>query len=337
MIPEILSLNKKIVIVGHGLAGAVIAQTLIEEGQEVVVIDAQLPHSASQVSAGLINPFIGPKFNTPADFSLCMKENQTFLNKMEKKCKRKILESIDLYRVFQSSKQKERWECLSELFKKDHLSKSGCLQLGIDSEYGAGKTTAWKFHSSEFIKYSRQVLQSSGNYFVESFDPTKWTGHKVVFCEGYRAIYNVWFKYLPFAPAQGEVITIESPYNLNVSNGIWHLTDNKSQTARIGSTWKHQGVESGPTLSAKKKIFRQINFLPKLKTEAILDHQSGVRSGTQDRNPIMGIHPKIENYYIFNGFGSRGCTTIVRCAKELANLIIHRINLPAHKDLKRFH
>ena len=48
-------------IVGHGLAGAVLAHQLLNRDQKVTVMDGNLAHSASGVSVGLVNPLIGPK------------------------------------------------------------------------------------------------------------------------------------------------------------------------------------------------------------------------------------------------------------------------------------
>ena len=49
-----------------------------------MILDSEMPHSASRVSVGLINPFIGPKFNIPEEFSLCMKQNFNFLKILKK-------------------------------------------------------------------------------------------------------------------------------------------------------------------------------------------------------------------------------------------------------------
>jgi glycine/D-amino acid oxidase-like deaminating enzyme len=68
-------MSQDILIVGHGLAGAILAHSLLKCGQNVRVIDSCSPHSATQVSAGLINPFIGPKLNIPTDFDNCMDAN----------------------------------------------------------------------------------------------------------------------------------------------------------------------------------------------------------------------------------------------------------------------
>ena len=308
----------------------------MEYGQQVVVLDASLPHSATQVSAGLINPFIGPKLNIPQDFSSCMEQNHIFFEKIEKQTGQSFLEAIKLYRVFQSVDQQKTWNKLPQNYRTGLLSQLECLELNIDASFGAGVTASWKLNAIKFIKYSREILSSQGNYFTVFFDPDQWKGHRVVFCDGFRAIQNNWFNDMPFTPAKGEVLEVESPYKLNTSNGKWHLTTNRKGCARIGSTWDHVEIESGPTNSAKEKILSELNFFPNLKNNKIISHKSGVRSATKDRQPILGAHPQIENCYIFNGFGSRGCTTISLCAKELSNFMLFGKKLPKQKDLQRF-
>lgn len=337
MIHEIIRLSKKFVIVGHGLAGSVLAHTLIKHKQQVVVIEADMPHSATQVSAGLINPFIGPKLNIPEDFVPCIRECKSFFAKMEARSSMKFLESIQLYRVFQTQEQKNKWNKLNEMFRIKLLSQSECLKLGINSKFGAGINSAWKLNSQNFISYSKKYLRDKKRFSAELFDARKWKDYQVVFCEGFRATQNPWFKDLPFSPAQGEVTKVRSTYPIDATNGTWHLSERHNGHAIIGSTWKHEDIESGPNPSVRDKILSRLTFLPDLKMAETLDHQSGVRSGTRDRHPILGTHPEIKNYHIFNGFGSRGCTTIALSAKEMTALLIHGTPLPIYKDLIRFY
>ena len=69
----------KFLIVGHGLAGAVLAHTLIEKKQDVSVMDTNLGHSASSVSVGLVNPLIGPKLNLPKKMVDCLQIEPTVI------------------------------------------------------------------------------------------------------------------------------------------------------------------------------------------------------------------------------------------------------------------
>jgi len=330
-------LKDKFVIVGHGLAGAVLAQTMIEHGLDVIVIDANMQHSATQVSAGLINPFIGPKLNVPEDFDLCMQENHQFFNKMERRSGLPMIEPITLYRVFRNREQSKKWNALAGQYKSESLSSSQCKKLQIFSEFGAGKTRAWKLNSLDFIRYSKKVLCTIGCYRNEVFNAEKWRSHKIVFCHGYRVSTDDIFGHLPFAPAQGEVIQINSPYSINASNGSWHINVKNENYAIIGTSWNHERVESGPTSSGYNEILTKIDYFPDLKNHPVISHKSGVRSCTIDRQPIMGAHPSIKNYYLFNGFGSRGCTTISLCAKRFTDYLLNRGTLPPSLDLMRFH
>ncbi len=326
----------EIVIVGHGLAGAILAQNFIKKGVSVCVLDGNKPHAASKVSAGLINPLIGPKLNIPDDFADCMAENLAFFPEIEKASGETFLESIELFRVFTSLVQQKKWESLSSPYQVSYLSDGESKALGVDCPFGLGKTSAWILNTEKFLEYSRFVLRSKGFYIEKPFEPEDWTGKPVIFCEGFRVTQNPWFQYLPFAPAQGEVLTIQSSLKYNLSNGTWHLCNPLSGTAKIGSSWKHERLEDGPDEDAKSQIIHKLGFIPNIQNQKIMKHSCGVRSGTRDRHPILGRHPEHPNYYIFNGFGSRGCTTLVKSAHEFIRFFLDDIPLPLSKNLMRF-
>ena len=325
----------KILIVGHGLAGAILAHRFLMRGVVVRVIDACKPNSASSVSAGLINPLIGPKLNLPTDFEECRQATITFFQEIEQKCGQKFMHPIELYRLFNSTTQMRRWDNLDSPYAKKNLSVEECEELGLIAEHGGGVTRAWRVDSQELITYLRTQLDAENLFQPISFNDKDWKGWTVVFCEGFRVQANPWFSDLPFAPAQGEVLTIETTHNLNLSNGIWHLPLTSGEKAWVGSTWKHNELESGPTGEAKKEILCKLTFL-KLATSKVAEHKSGVRSGTIDRNPILGRHWEIPDFFIFNGFGSRGCTTIPFYADRMVDLVMKGIPLPLYADLHRF-
>ena len=61
-------MKDKVLIVGHGLAGAMLAQVFIQHGVRVDVSEANLPYCASSVAAGLVNPLIGPKTESTSGY-----------------------------------------------------------------------------------------------------------------------------------------------------------------------------------------------------------------------------------------------------------------------------
>lgn len=329
------------VIVGHGLAGAVLAHRLIERGHSVAVLDAGLEFSASSISVGLVNPLIGPKLNPPFKIEECLNENQKFFRSCEQAWSQKFYSSLPLHRIFISEKQKGIWQDLKEHsdFKKfagDIKSSAYYQKLEVHAKLGAGITTdAWQLDVFAFLRASRDILTVTNSMDSVLFDEKSWKdSQKTIFCEGFRVIENPWFKDLPFAPAKGEVLTVQSGIKEGLSNGTWHLPDHAGR-AVIGSTWDHEKIITGPTEGGKNEIFKKCDFYDFSKPPPI-EHKSGVRSGTRDRHPIIGVHKERKNYFIFNGFGSRGTSTIPYYANKMADFLIDGQPLPPEANVNRF-
>lgn len=328
------------VIVGHGLAGATLSQFLLKIGQPVLVVDGNLPHSASGVAAGLVNPFLGPKLNCPPQLSSCLEANLNFHRFIELNCGKSFYEELTLRRIFISAEQRNRWR------SKSMMDENSSYMLGEESEkklesmdlfapFGAGLTKAFRLLIPKFISYSKQILKKRKSWIDGSFDESEWkNAEKVVFCEGHRVMQNPFFNFLPFSPAQGEILRLKGPTLDPVSNGTWFCPDD-DKFGITGSTWKHDNMDCGPTESGRRTILQNLSFL-KIDQYEVCGHSSGVRSSTKDRFPIMGIHPKNSRYFLFNGFGSRGATTIAYYAEQMTNFVLRGVKLPKEVCLNRF-
>ena len=326
-----------IFIVGHGLAGAILAHSLLDEGFKVYCTDAEIDHSASRVAAGLINPFIGPKLNIPQEFRDCIEANIIFFKKWEKLYGENLFKEETLLRVFSSEHQVIKWKELSDSseYAKSFVSEKNLNQIGIFGRWGAGETKSYRLDVGRFIEKSKQLLMSMDSWIEpREADMSSKSKQTTIFAEGYNVANNSFFNWLPFAPAQGEILELQGPHFPAVSNGTWLLPpcDDKYLS---GSTWKHTDLNSGPTIEGKSEIYRELKFIP-INQFREVDHFSGIRSGTKDRNPIIGRHPTHQNLFIFNGFGSRGSTTIKLSANHLINFLVRNVELPSHINLNRF-
>ena len=332
--------KKTLLVVGHGLAGAILTQTLIDYGQKVRCIEGKTGHSASRIAAGLINPLVGPKLNVPLKFSECLELNKVFFERWEQKFSEKLLKRETLIRIFNSTKQAEKWNEISNkrIYSEYTLS---CLtnktlqKFGIEGEFGAGETKAFRLDVKKFLHQSQDRLESMECWTYGRFDYSDISDKEIIiFAEGYNVSGNPFFNWLPFAPAQGEILEFTGPEYPAMSNGTWFLPSSPNKFL-AGSTWKHTDLKSGPTEEGKNKIYQKLSYLPVSQFKE-KNHFSGIRSGSVDRNPIIGQHPKFENLFIFNGFGSRGSTTIKYHADLLVKFIINAAPLPHYTDIKRF-
>ena len=327
-------------IVGHGLAGATLAHLLLRRGQRIMVLDKKLPHSASKVAAGLINPLIGPKFNVPAHMEDCLAQSMDFFRAIGEDSGSSLYEEFLLHRIFVSEKQRNLWIDKSQdsAFRKYARSietREACEKLGLEAPLGAGTQLANRLDFPIFLKLSEDKLRQAGCWQDGIFEETDWReARKIVFCEGYRVLQNPWFGHLPFAPAQGEILLLENGLSIAASNGTW-IVPEKNNRCLAGSTWKHDDFESGPTDNGKNKILDDLSFLNK-NAPKIIDHRSGVRPSTRDRAPILGKHQENEKMFLFNGFGSRGAATVPFYAKHMLDFMIDEVPLPKEADLNRF-
>jgi glycine oxidase len=332
-------LKNKILIVGHGLSGAILAQTFLQKKQLVDVCETDLPFHASKIAAGLVNPFIGPKLNTPLAIEECFAEIKKFGDYFEKIGGDRFYHSLPMYRVFKTSKQAEFWVDRSK--KTPHFcNRPGIINtqdaslLGIRAPYGMGVTKCLRLHIQSFIGYSRHRLMESGHWIKGPVDYEHCNYQKIIFCEGFRVLDNPWFSFIPVAPVRGEIIGIDSYLATSASNGTWAMPVSREHFM-AGSTWDHEVLETGPSQKAKEEILRSLDFI-KIDPSKITKQFSGVRTGTIDRNPILGSHPQNKKLFVFNGFGSRGATTIPLYAKQMVEYILNGIPLPLSVDIARF-
>lgn len=326
-------------IVGHGLAGSVLAHMLLQRGYQVVVLDNHLAHAASTVAAGLINPLIGPKFNIPLHMKECLLENERFLRPWEEELGHPLLKKFVLHRIFVSEDQRDLW--IEKMGRPDFRRYAQAIETaqayenhGFEAPLGGGSQLAHRLDFSSLLKHSKEKLRQQDAWQDGRFKESDWPKvKKIIFCEGYRAVQNPWFKGLPFAPAQGETLVLKKPPELAASNGTWIIPE-RLDNSLAGSTWKHKDLESGPTGEGRNSILDGLSFLTGPQPQ-VIGHFSGIRSGTKDRAPLMGTHRENEKMSLFNGFGSRGGTTIPYYARHMLDFLIDNHPLPEEADCKR--
>jgi glycine/D-amino acid oxidase-like deaminating enzyme len=106
---------------------------------------------------------------------------------------------------------------------------------------------------------------------------------------------------------------------------------------RVGATYERDDIGSGPTLAAREELLREARDLFQgrvrweLRGEAV-----GVRPGTPDRMPLVGLHPRHAQLGMFNGFGSKGVLMAPYYARCLAAALLDGAALPEEASLQRW-
>ena len=330
--------NQTICIVGGGLAGSLLAWTLIQKGCRIHVYTDNKP-SASRVAAGLINPVTGQRFvlanNTPGMLTFA----KTFYQHIEQTLNISCFHEKTMFRLFSSPKEVEN--CKKRLKNEQYADFLAAQPLlpSLKHEHGGivQQHTAW-LDTNILLDALHHYFEQKNTMLYQNYKPQK-SEATVIYCEGYHMMFNPLFSWLPLQPAHGEIITCATDKNLPdaiINKGKWLLPIDE-KICRIGATFDTK--ITSPTLlkTSKKQLltFAEGVFNPPHNFK-VIQHQAGIRPTTLDKQPFIGFHPKHKNIGIFNGFGSRGSLMIPWYSQSFSQTLTNNAPIPQEASISRF-
>ncbi len=328
-------------IVGQGLAGSLLAFSLIEKGQRVMVLDNQLEGSSSKVAAGTINPITGHRLNITERFNEYFPVAEAFYKDLEKVLKTQLFNRIQQTRLIKNAGQAEYFkerlnqrEYQSLIEKVDNLdfveAPYGCADVGstavIDTKRLLNSMREWLISQSA---YNASKLDYQNLEVEEEFiGYQKIRARKLIFCEGYQAIHNPWLADLPFKLAKGEILTIEQNEKQNsmLSWGNW-LVPSTNNSAKLGASFEWGDLDLTTSSSKAEQLLQSLSQYT-LRSGRVLNHEVGIRPTTLQRKPFVGPLSNLPNSYCFNGLGSKGCLIAPYFAEQLTSHLLEQTPLP---------
>ncbi|WP_460675473.1 NAD(P)/FAD-dependent oxidoreductase [Hymenobacter coalescens] len=327
-------------IIGHGLAGAALARTLLRRGRRVVVLDSYQPDSATRVAAGLINPVAGKRFALAWRIDELLPAARTFYRELEADFGRRFYYEMPILKLFGSVREQNDvlarsagrpWgdyvadpaQALPEVpglqqpFGGLKLRHGGWLDTTalLDALVRDGREKGW-LRAETFVP-ELLVPDATG----VSYGP-ELRASRVVFCEGAAVTRNPWFGWLPVTPNQGEVLDVEAPdlptdYVLNRGAYVVPLGDGR---VRVGATYRWPPFAPEPTEEARQELSQRLRDLTAVPFR-VTGQRVGVRPAVRDRKPLLGTHPAHPALAVFNGLGSKGVLLAPRLAELLADAL----------------
>lgn len=342
-------------IIGQGLAGSLLAWTLIQRGHSVLVCDDHQQASASRVAAGMINPLAGMRFTRPARIDAWLASAESLYRDLETVLQRPLLHPLPMIRLLRSPEQRRFYQrqaddpsstpylgdgfapghsgyALGDPHGGFHQQRTGYLATNTLLDGLAGWLNARGALRLGPVAAADVSLTADGVQLGDIH------ATRVVFCEGWRLADNPWFNWLPLAPAKGEILTLAGdpaqPDRILVA-GRW-LLPVAGDRAKLGATVCHDPVDTQVTQAARDALLADYRrLLPDAPPPVVLEQQAGVRPNTRDRKPLLGAHPQHPELVVFNGFGGRGSLTIPWYAARLADWLDGGGALPDEADIRR--
>lgn len=339
-------------IVGQGLAGSLLALELIRRRQKVLVVDNG-GVNASMVAAGLINPLTGPRIaKTPLADSL-WPVAEDYYRELANYFHQPFFIDLPLLRLLADDAERRQAEKrLTDAAYRDYIEGIAAAPPELNSPSGVllQKRTG-------YLK-TQPLLRALRNFFIEqsSYQPGQvdsaaiepdaaftwrdWQASAVIFCDGYRGYENPWFRWLPFRPVKGEMLTLATSETIapNILNyGQW-LLPLDGRSVKIGATFSREDLELAVTASARNELLERLQQVyPRIKAPQVVEHVAGIRPATADRQPLIGVHPAFKRLLIFNGFGAKGSLSIPYYCRCFADFLLQQHALPVQCDIKRFY
>ncbi len=344
------------IIAGQGLAGTILAQTLLKEGRSVSIIDEPGFSKASRIAAGLYNPVVFKRLvkSWLADDLLPFMDK--FYPEAEQLLGVKFYFKKQILKPFAEEQEKVLWlkKCNEEIGKylgktiyDDYLDDIIYNPLGASEVIDAGN-----LDTSVFLNSFRQYFKENDLLIEEKFDHSALVisensvtyknlqAGKIIFCEGYRALDNPYFSWLPFKLTKGEILTIKLennhviPIDKVINKGVFILPLG-SNTYKVGATYEWQDLSEDPTEKGRSELIEKLQKVIKVPFE-ITDHQAGIRPTVNDRRPLIGLHPEHRSLGVFNGLGTKGVMLAPYFAKQFAAFLEHQLPLDKEADIARF-
>lgn len=339
--------NVDYIIVGGGYAGIFFAHQLILNGKSFVIF-SEGGKSASQVSAGIVNPVVLKKFTT---FWLAKEQIDflnTTLNEIAEYTGKNYQINENIHRIFHDQKEQELWLTKSHTDELKPFLNTEFKSLGtILNSFGAGSVNlSSRLNVKGFFNDFKAFFKEKNHLREDLFDYSKISANSydnisfkhIVFCEGIGVKHNPFFSEIPVVANKGHHLKVKlsQPLGHQLTLKKKHfLFPLNEEIHYYGGTYDPNERGDEVDEFAKQQLIDGLSeFYPH--SFEIKEVNYGFRPTVKDRRPILGSHPECPNFYVFNGLGARGILNGCYFSKELYEHIENQKPLMPEVNLKRF-
>jgi len=342
---------KHAIIVGFGLAGFHYALELHKHKKDFLIISNER-EGASKNAGGVFNPTVLKRYTMSWRGEEFFDQAISTYSLFEEKYNTNVFQKIPINYYFNQLSDHNNWTVaanrvglnrfLSPLINFD-------ANKGLNANFGYAKLQhVGKLDISKTLEEFKKTLDSN-SFSQKKFDYSElkflnknveYKGVKakyVIFCEGFKLSKNPWFSYLPLEGSKGEFLHIRSKVlsqKLIIKAGLFIVPIEKD-LFWVGANFDRKDKTSKPTKSGKDWILKKLKNLLDCPFE-IVDHKAAIRPTVKDRRPLLGVHPKEKNLYIFNGLGSRGVLMGPSLAKWMYKFVVEKKKLYPELAIDRF-
>ena len=340
----------KILLIGQGIAGTMLAWALQRRDAEVSIADGALPGNASSIAAGIINPVTGKRFVKSWRFDEFFPAAKSGYQLLENELGIKVWSEQSIVRLLATPEEANDWSARCALPDyAAHLGESDNARIWTDLlkpgfKFGIIRRAA-RVDFQTLISTFRQEAISGGIFLEKKFDYQEVEQRAgeydaVIFCEGYRGQENPFFSNLPWQLAKGEALVIrfkderanKAGEMLKKTMTLVPLGDG---TFWAGGSYQWHFPDLLPSEGEKTFILNHLLEMLAAPFE-VVGHVAGIRPTVKDRRPFIGQSQLHSKFFIFNGLGTKGALLAPYWAEHFAEHLLKGMPLDKEVDVRRF-
>ncbi|MEN9943257.1 MAG: hypothetical protein RLZZ91_1258, partial [Bacteroidota bacterium] len=333
--------------------GSLLAFSLLEKGEEVLIADDYKHASASQVAAGMWNPVTFKRLAASWLAKEMLEEMNLTFRKLEDQLQTKFFHALPVARIFNSIQDANFWDEKSdhpEVGRYLSARSNKSIQENFNSPFGNSEVNecGW-LNVPLFREAARNYFIERGNFIEDAVNENEveylersvmWKGRtfdKLILCNGIGV--NQWkgLEHLDLIPNHGQVLDLKIE-NLELDaivNFGQFLLPFGNKKFRLGATYNWNEVPDEPTDEAKELLISELK-LRLDKSIFIESHKTGFRPTTRDRRPIVGFAKDNDLLGVFGGLGSKGVLLAPYFAKLFASVLTEGVVIPKEVSAFRF-
>ena len=349
--------DRRVLIIGQGLAGSTLALELSDRGWDVQVLDANHSGSSSCIAAGMWHPMNFRRMVLNWRSSEQIARLHAFHEKWQRELGEQWFYSMPLTRLFAGYEENNDWQAAAarETYKTmmQDADEPALRARDIRLPFGAGCLQAGNagyVNLPLFMDSVRMWLQEAGRYRSGRWRPELTqpgetgvvydgeTYDYLIFCQGWQQQGHPWFGYLPVLATKGQVLTVHRDKdwpNAILNRGSFILPLNKHE-ARLGATFEWRQKDLEITSAAREELLAGADKITDSGALKVVAQVAGFRPTVPDRRPMIGWHPRWSRMGVFNGLGSRGVIMAPDLAYMIGEVLAGNAEIWPEVDIQRF-
>jgi glycine/D-amino acid oxidase-like deaminating enzyme len=345
---------QKILIIGGGLAGSILAAEAYERGISFKWVVSENIPAASLAAYGMCNPIHFHNIVSAWKADEFFESARSFYKKWESKTGDQFYRPLQVNHLIADDSELTQWR---QQVESTDIWKytTGDLVNTMNPFLHSSILGSVPIHASFFVDIG-ELVTAIKQYLIERIIHTEvttnelelkedhviWKGEKfekLIFAEGSYGSSNPYFSKVPFNPCKGEILILKIP-GLQLESAIHKkivLVPIGGEKFMCGATYEWDDLSFESTEKGKNSLLNMLKEIlsPHLNME-VVDQKAGVRPTISDRRPAVGWHPLHPQVGILNGFGTKGLMLGPGCVANLLNNFQNGESILPDWDLLRF-